>query len=665
MAGYNGKILWVDLTTRTLTEESPSDDVYRKYLGGYGLGVYYLYKAMKPRCDPLGPENMLGFIPGFFTGSAAPLTGRCAVCGKSPQTGGWNDSSIGGYIGAAIKKAGFDAIFVKGASKTPVYLHVDDAKKEILDAKDLWGLDTVATEAWLKEKHGTSIRSCEIGKAGENLLTYAAIISEFRAAARGGMGTVMGSKKLKAICFNGSKKIDYADAQAITSLVKDYNQKINKNASDFGAILASNMAPKMGGLVRTFKIEMAQNHAIACRIFKNGGTSTATSVQVAVGDTPVKNFTGTYLDYPMKVVQNFVYEHFEEKGWITGHQGCFSCPVQCGNVMKVPELNLDRCQRPEYEALASLGAVLLNGDVLKAIEANDFINRAGIDVISTGAVVAFTIECCESGNLTKKDFECKAFPEGFLPGWNTPEWIMPLLNLIVNREGIGDLLARGVKEASKAIDKGSEDFAMAINGQEIPMHDPRKFAGLTTTYIADPTPGRHTAASLEFQAMGQLNDFVDGVKFNLNKKKRVEGGEHARFSMFVQTCNALGLCQFALTFEKYPMLAMFKAIAGWDMKPEDLFTIGHRIQVLRHLFNAREGAVKFEVPKRALGIPPMSKGPLANITIKPEANIKAYFKGLGLDETGVPVRETLEKLGLDFCIGDLSKVKGAPVPPFT
>jgi aldehyde:ferredoxin oxidoreductase len=278
--------------------------------------------------------------------------------------------------------------------------------------------------------------------------------------------------------------------------------------------------------------------------------------------------------------------------------------------------------------------------------------------------VAFVIECCEKGILKQADFTCDEVPDGFLPAWNNPGCILPLLRLIIRREGIGDLLAKGVTEASKELGNGSEEIAMAINGQEIPMHDPRKFPGITATYIADPTPARHTAASLEFQAMGQLNDFVAGVKFNLGKKKRVEGGEHARFAMFMQTCNAIGLCEFALNFERYPMLELFRAITGWTMKPEDLFTIGHRIQVMRHMFNAREHAIRFDVPKRGLGIPMLTKGSLANVTLHPRKIIKDYYKRLGLDETGVPTRETLERLDLGFCIPDLASVSGTEIPSF-
>ncbi|MEX2681698.1 MAG: aldehyde ferredoxin oxidoreductase family protein [Candidatus Sigynarchaeota archaeon] len=657
MKGVNGKILWVDLTTKNLVDEKVEDQVYKDWLGGYGLGVYQLYKAIKPGSDPLGAGNVLGFVPGMFTGSAAPITGRCFIVGKSPKTGGWNDSSVGGFLGMAIKKAGYDAIFVKGASKDPVYVYIGDGKTEIIDAGDLWGLDTEETDKALKAKHGNSARTCSIGKAGELLSPLAGIVCDGgRIAARGGMGAVAGSKKLKALCLSGAARIEYADSKAIVELTKAYNQKVNKNEKDFIAKMATAVGPKAGPLLRATKMDMLQPHAISCRVFKNWGTAYALPIQVAVGDTPIKNFKGHYQDFPFQIGQQFTTEGLEK--WITGHQGCFSCPIQCGHVLKIPELGMERTHRPEYETLASFGPLLLNPDVKVVVQANDMLNRAGMDSISAGVVCAFVAECCEKGILGKKDFECKEYPDGFTPAWREPNWILPLLRMIVNREGIGDLLARGVSEAARVINKGAEDYAMAINGQEIPMHDPRKFFGLAMTYIADPTPARHTAASLDFSSMGQVNDFVDGISFDLSKKGRVKGDQHARFAMFVQVCNAVGLCYFALNFERYPLFEMFKAVAGLDLSPADLFTIGQRIQVMRHMFNAREAAIRYNVPKRALGIPPLEKGPLAGVTLAPRKGIELYQSTMGLDERGIPTREVLERLGLGFAVPDLAKVAG-------
>ncbi len=659
-----GRILWVDLTTGKSTVETPDPSVYRKWMGGYGLGVHYIYQRTARGCDPLGPGNVLGFCPGLFTGSPAPITGRCFVCGKSPQTLTWNDSSVGGFLGMAIKRAGFDAVFVTGSAPKPVYLYIESEKHEIIDAGVLWGKDTKETESYLKERHEKNVHSCSIGPAGERKVLFAGIACDGgRMAARGGMGAVMGAKHLKALCFGGSGKAKLHDQEATRALAKKYNARINMSQSNIGAKMATSMARGIGDFARIFKIPLAQSHAIAVQVFKHFGTAFALNVQIAVGDTPIQNFKGVgYTDFPLKVAEKFTTEGMEK--WITGNQGCFSCPIQCGHVMKVPELDIQDTHRPEYETLASFGPLLLNEDVLTVIRLNEYCNRAGLDTISAGVTVAFVIECCEKGMLSAKDLECDAYPGGFLPGWNKPECIMPLLELVVKREGIGDLIANGVAEMAKIIGKGSEEHAMVVNRQEIPMHDPRKFEGLLTTYIADPTPGRHTAASLDFQALGDLNNFVHGLKFDLSKKGRVSGTQHARFTKFMQVFNAVGLCEFALNFERYPLLEFFKSILGWDVTLDEMEQTGHRIQAMRQMFNARDGMIHFSIPDRARGVPPLSKGPLARVTFNPRKNIVEYFTAMGFSEEGVPRKETLEALGLDDCIKDLQKARGDPVPPF-
>ncbi|MEA3222820.1 MAG: aldehyde ferredoxin oxidoreductase family protein [Thermodesulfobacteriota bacterium] len=664
MAGYLGKILWVDLTSKRFREDTPSKDVYQNYLGGYGLGVYYIYKNLKPKTDPLGPDNILGFCPGLFTGTLAPLTGRCMVCAKSPLTLTWGDSNIGGFLGVSIKRAGWDAIFFTGASKNPVYLLAGDETLELIDASDLWGIDAIEGEKRLKERHGKNAQAAIIGPAGENQSLISGIVSSGgRIAARSGLGAVMGSKNLKAVCLNGKGKADHVDKAMTLALVKEYNKRLSRNMDNLSAKMATKIGPSFATFMRLTKGNMSQSHAIATRVFRLYGSSFATNVQIAVGDTPVKNFAGVgYRDFPDKIAKEFNTQNL--KKWITGSQGCFNCPIQCGHVMKVPELNIERTHRPEYETLASFGPLVMNKDVEKIIEINDYLNRAGMDTISAGVTVAFAIECCEKGILVKKDFVCKEFPDGFLPGWGEPEYLMPLLKMMVNKEGIGEHLAKGVQEASRYIGKGSSEFAMAANGQEIPMHDPRKIKGLMVTYLTDPTPGRHTAAGLEYSSIGEINHFIDNIKFKLGKDPLVAGAEHARWAKVMQVTNSIGLCEYAVWFEKYPLLEFFKSIVGWDYTVDDIYKIGGRIQVLRQMFNAREGKIGFNIPGRVYGVPPLEKGPLANVRLQPARFIKEYFKNMGFDDKGVPKQETLEQLGLDFCIKDLVSASGAPIPEF-
>lgn len=664
MNGANGKVLWVDLTSGKTREERVPPETFKRWLGGYGLAIGLVYERIPRGCDPLGKENILALAPGLLTGSLAPITGRSFACAKSPKTGGWNDSSIGGHCGAAMRRSWYDAVLVSGASPAPVYLHLGDEAPELLDATDLWGTDVRQADATLKDRHGSKTRNYVIGKAGERLSTMAGICSDLRIAARGGTGAVMGSKKLKAVCMSGTRKVPVHDEGRVTALARAYNSKFSRNVSDLGAKIATGIAPLMGNVAHVLNIPMAQNHAIGSRVFKLWGTAFATNVQVAVGDTPVQNFKGVgHKLFPARVGHAFTTEAMER--WIAGKQGCFSCPVQCGHVMNVPELGLEGTQRPEYETLAALGPLLLNKDVKTVFQANDMLNRAGMDTISAGVTAAFVMECCEQGILSKKDFECAEHPDGFLPAWNDSGSVLPLLRMIVDREGIGDLLANGVHEAARIIGKGAPALAMAINKQEVPMHDPRKTRGLATTYIADPTPARHTAASLDFHALGEVNSFVKGISFDTSKTGRLQGREHARFAKFLQALNALGLCEFALYFETYPLLELVEAVTGWNATIDDVIQAGHRIQVARQLFNAREDAIRFDVSPRVLGNPPLTEGPLKGARVDPRTAILEYFQEMGFSSEGVPLPATLDALGLGAWKADLDRARGRPVPAFT
>ncbi|MHA1998081.1 MAG: aldehyde ferredoxin oxidoreductase family protein, partial [Promethearchaeota archaeon] len=641
MNGFMGKILLVDLSKGKIEEKSLDESVYRQYMGGYGLGIYHVMKNMKHGVDPLGTENILGFCPGLFTGSVAPLAGRCMVCGKSPLTGGWGDANVGGFIGMAIKRAGYDAIFFKGISKEPVYLVKDGGEPELVDAGRLWGCDSIETERLLKEKHGKRCHVAAIGPGGENLLRFSAIVtSGGRVAGRSGFGAVMGSKKLKAICLGGTRKVGYHDKQAAVSLVKAYTAALDKMEGSIGAKFVTRIGTSMGKMLKILKMPMVMNQPIATRVFRNFGTAFATSIQVLIGDSPVKNFSGIGAkDFPDKAAQQFNCENMDK--WITGHQGCFGCPIQCGHVMKVPELNMERTHRPEYETLSSFGPLLLNQDILKVIEVNEYCNRMGIDTISTGVIVAFIMECSEKGLLDRDAFKCDRFPDGFVPGWNKPGTIMPLLEMMVSREGFGAYMAEGLEKLAAHVGGDAMEFAMVINGQEVPMHDPRMDNGLIVTYLSDPTPARHTAACLGFTRMGEVNKFLKGfkIKSKISKGKKYDGRAHAKWSKFVQATNALGLCQYSYWFATYPLLEFFKSIVGWNMSIKEFNDIGWRIQLLRHLFNAREGKVRFTVPRRVLGIPPFEAGPLKGVTLDPREAILDYFDTLGLDARGVPTRE--------------------------
>ncbi|MFX1479004.1 MAG: aldehyde ferredoxin oxidoreductase N-terminal domain-containing protein, partial [Promethearchaeota archaeon] len=324
--GFFGKVLWIDLSEETFKEESLSEELIRQYLGGYGLAARLIYENMPAKVDPLGPEAILGFFPGLLTSTVAPLSGRYMIAGKSPLTGTWGDANSGGTFGPEIKKCGFDGILIKGIAKSPKYIAIIDDKIQILDASEFWGLDVVETEDKFIEKYG-NVHIASIGLSGEKLSLISGIVNDkARIAARSGLGALMGSKKLKAIVLKGNKKIPLLDKDSILNHTKEYNDRINKAT---------------GGLTG---------------IFKAFGTTAGNVFSGSSGDTPVRNWGGnSNEDFPvdrLNKISMHALDKYKEKPY-----GCFSCPVRCGAIMKIPELGIDETHRPEYETCASFGAL--------------------------------------------------------------------------------------------------------------------------------------------------------------------------------------------------------------------------------------------------------------------------------------------------------------------
>ncbi|MFX1501078.1 MAG: aldehyde ferredoxin oxidoreductase family protein, partial [Promethearchaeota archaeon] len=618
--GYHKKILVVDLSTESWHIEEPDEKVYRQYYGGYGLGVYYIYTHLKPNADPLGPENILGICPGLFTGTATPFSGRYMVCGKSPLTGGWGNANSGGTFGPEVKKVGLDGIFIEGKAEKPIYLFIEGKNIQLFDAKELWGKDAVETEKFIENRHGPRVKVACIGQAGENLSLISGIVNDAgRIAARSGLGAVMGSKNLKAVCIRKSKdngKLELHDKEMLMNHIKQYNSNFKSMAKKG---LMTKVIGSMGSMAPLLRImKMGTGSFDSPRLAKmiiqmfsttQQGTTFANLVSSQIGDSPVKNFKGVgYKDFPMKSVKKIGAKRI--KKLMKTSYGCFTCPARCGAILEYDALPYPEKEthRPEYETCASLGCLILNDELDLLLKANELLNRAGMDTISAGVVIAFVYECCEQGLLTEKDFRCTTYPEGFLPKWGDNSYLLQLLEMMINREGIGNILADGVKVASKKI-PDSKIYAMHANGQEIPMHDPRQDPTLALTYIADPTPGRHTAASLSMDKLG-AKYFMDKLGTLEIKDENDLGILQAKIAKFKQTIEATGLCILPLNMGAYPFLEILQTITGWDISFDELMETGYRIQTLRQMFNAREGAIRHEISQRAIGSPPLIKGPL-------------------------------------------------------
>ncbi|MFX1375164.1 MAG: aldehyde ferredoxin oxidoreductase family protein [Promethearchaeota archaeon] len=621
--GFFGKIVWFDLSNESFKEEVLPEKIYRQYLGGYGLAAKIIYENMPAKADPLGHEAILGIFPGLLTGTVAPLSGRYMVAGKSPLTGTWGDANSGGFFGPEIKKCGFDGILIKGISTTPKYITIIDDEIKIIDASEIWGLDTVEAEDKLKNKHGNVQVAC-IGQSGENLSLISGIVNvKGRIAARSGFGAVMGSKKLKAIVLRGNKKIPLSNKDSLLNHSKEYNNKI---------------ALAKGGMVT---------------ILKKYGTAAGNVFSGSSGDTPVKNWAGNSKDdFPTEKLNKISaaeIDKYKQKDF-----GCFSCPVGCGAIMKIPELNIEETHRPEYETCASFGPLILNDDLMSIFTVNEMCNRAGLDTISAGGTVAFAIECFENGLINKDD------TDGLELTWGNSDAIIKLVRKIIKREGFGDILADGCKRASEKIGKGSEKYAITSMGQELGQHDSKFMSSLGFAYAFDPTPGKHTNSSIDMIGTGPIakNDYLEG--FILPKDFRKMGDERFEAHMLVnslsQFSNNLGLCMFSAMFQKYPMKELIDAATGWNISIEELIRIGRRIQTLRQAFTIREGIIlaENELPGRAIGDPPFESGPHTGKTIDYKNDYRGFCEKIGWDpKNGYPLKETLADLDLDFIIKDL------------
>ena len=610
MNGYCGKMLFVDLTKGSHEVLTLTEKMAKQYIGGYGIGAKILFQRMKPGSDALGPDNILGFTTGPLTGTGALLSGRYTVVCKSPVTGGWNDANSGGYLGPELKKAGFDAVFIQGTSKAPVYVWINDGKVEIKDAAHLWGKNVLETEAALKDELGDSkLGAAMIGPAGEKISLIAAIINDgHRAAGRGGCGAVMGSKKLKAVVVRGTGSVPVADPEKL----KQANQDILNT-------IKNGPAAHIAGAFSTF------------------GTTMFTAASAVGGDSPVKNWGGIgIIDYGEKAGKNFDGQVMDAKYRVKKF-ACANCPLGCGAIYDVKDGKwpVGETGRPEYETSAAFGSLMLNGNVEALLKCNHICNIYGLDTISAGATVAWAIECFENGILSRRD------TGGMELTWGNAEAIVRATEEMAGQSTeFGKLLALGSARAAERIGKGTE-YLVTVKGIELPMHDPRLGPGFARTYATDPTPARHVKGGLGIQHM----QTPDPSKYNAEGS----GEPDLRATAAQEIINTAGLCLFKdFTGVQNIAWKLIPPVTGWIFGEEEEMSAGLRIYNMRHAFNLREGMkpADFQLPKRSVGEPPQSEGPLGGITVDHRGFIRNFFKAIGWDETtGKPSRSSLEKLG--------------------
>ncbi len=654
MAAYMGKVLWVDLSSRTFTEETIKDTVYRKYLSGIGLAAYLLYDRIPAGADPLGPENVLGFVSGLLTGTPSLFSGRWMAVGKSPLTGTWGDANCGGYLSLSIKKCGYDGIFFSGSAEKPVYLFIGPGGPELRDAGDLWGLDCIQTETLLRTRHGehrTPGVAC-IGPAGEKCSLIAGISHDLgRMAARSGLGAVMGSKNLKALVLTGAHPVLPHNPK----LMRELGKKPGKLAQ-FRIPLQAWAMSLLGKILRNPWVSMRMDGVLYLGILRKWGTVGLNQTSVEWGDAPIKNWCGTYEDFSnvhSKKVSPAVIAAWEQQKY-----HCLACPLGCGGTMK-PNGDIPVSHKPEYETTLAFSGMVLNGSWDSIMLINDLLNRAGMDSISAGGTVAAVIEWFEKGLITTDE------TGGLELTWGNTEAIIELVRMMVAREGFGGLVADGVRKAVQNLQIEDREAAITAGGSELAMHDPRLDPGFGLHASVEPTPGRHTTGAFIYYDMYRLWTRVSGLpKPPLFYSKR-EGfrpsAESARKSVamsnFTNFYNGLGICMFGtfLGADRLPLFEWANAATGWDLTPKQYLEAGQRIQTLRQMFNVKQGIqpADIRVSPRALGIPPLTSGPHKGLQMDLESMRTNYWSQIGWDPfSGVPEEVTLVALGLADLVGD-------------
>jgi aldehyde:ferredoxin oxidoreductase len=646
--GFTGKFAIVDLSSGGVEAVEPGESFYRKFLSGYGLGAAVIMERQRPGIHPLEPDSYLGICSGLLTGSGALFSGRFMTVGKSPLTGGWGDANSGGFLSREIKRTGYDAVFFTGAAEHPVWVHVSEAGIDIQDARALWGKDVIATEKRIRELLGDrKAQVAAIGESGEKRSLISGIATDGgRIAARSGLGAIMGSKHLKAVSFRGRLKTPVARPDDVRAINRSFLADFKKSK------LADRLTVKFMGLLANLiartGISVPAQPSLVREVYKQYGTSGLTIYSALTGDMPIKNWDGVgYLDYTSRSASKNSDEsvlRYQRRKY-----ACQSCPLACGGIIDIAKGRYrgTRGHKPEYETLGSFGGLLLNDDLDTIIELNEMCNRAGIDTISTGATAAFAIECFENGLIDTAD------TDGLALGWGKSEAITALVEKIIRREGIGDILADGVKRAAAKIGRGSERFAVHAGGQELPMHDSRLDPGFAIAYQCEPTPGRHTISGYMYAGLfGVQKNFPAAERMIRQARGKIakDVKRYTAGSYYMQLVNCGGMCLFGAITSALPVVEYLNAVTGWDMAPDEYFEIGERILNLRKAFNVREGIRPQDqrLSERALGTPPLSRGPLKGKRVDMDRLMAEFFDTVGWDAaTGGPTVEKLKALRIE------------------
>jgi len=611
--GYAGKLLYVDLSKGSFEEHETPAQLARAFLGGRGLGAAILYKELASGVDPLGPKNVLIFMTAPAVGTPLPACPRWAVVTKSPLTGSYLCASSGGFFGPELRFAGYDGIVIKGKSKKPVYLYINDGKAELRDAKELWGKLTNETELEIrKQLKDNRVRVACIGPAGEQLVKIASIQNDQRSIGRGGAGAVMGSKRLKAVAVRGHGKVEVADEEGLMNLTRELRTKMKETQA-----------------VKNFSI---------------WGTPQFADPVNEAGIFPTRNFQEGVFEGEPKTNARAMREQIVKRD-----TACYACPIACGKYSFIAEGKYagTMVEGPEYETLWAFGAQCGVDDLGAIAAANMWCDRYGLDTISAGNAIGFAMECYERRLLTPK--RC----DGLKLKFGNHEVFAELLRKMAHREGVGALLCDGVRVAAKKIGKGSKDFAIHVKGMELPAYDPRGAWGMALAYSTSCRGGCHLKA-------WTLGAEVFEAKYDRfsteGKAKLVVGLQNTRAAM-----DSTGVCIIgsrAIGTEE--MARIMSTATGWSFTAERILEAGERIYTLERLLAVREGITRKDdtLPPRLLN-EALPSGPSKGVRLRKEdldQMLNEYYKLRGWNKNGVPTRAKLEELELKDIADDLKLV---------
>ena len=620
MYGYGGKILHIDLTTRKTWTESKPEEWYKIYIGGVSMASRLCWENIEVGCDPLSPGNPICIANGLFAGTPVPVGGKYGLASKSPLTGFIGDSLSGSWFSVAFKRTGWDGFVIHGASEDWVYVLIDDDQVEFRDASHLLGLGTYETEEAIREELGDDqVRSATIGPAGEKLVRFANVTNDGRQAGRTGHGAVWGSKKLKALSVRGTHGVAVADPDTLLKLSFDI-------------------------------VEAAQGpHTQKYRVL---GTVANVLNMNRLGLLPTRNYQQGVFEYAELMSGEYLKEHYNVKTI-----ACAQCPIACEQMSRAKDGPYAGAMTGiDYECLYAVGTNCGLKDLQAAIKAIDICDRGGMDAMSSGVTISWAMETFERGVFTKEDFKCAKYPEGFEPYFGNADAVVTLAEMIRDREGIGDLLAKGTKRASAQVDeeRGTEtnQWAMHIKGLECPGYDAR---GLKTFALglAVGTRGacHNRTAAYDPDISGQVDRFsVDETRGELAK-----GTEE-----YAAVYDALPLCKFirrcfsgkADRAGAWPAIAnLINATTGWEFDYDAVDLIGERTFTIKKAFNIREGWTRADdhLPYRWQH-EPMKEGPSAGHVVTEEEleyMKDLYYEAKGWTKEGLIPKETLIALGMD------------------